>query len=150
MMVLFITVVLMGLAVPAIGSAIQGERLRAPVRELGAMSVSARIQAIIEQRTYMILLDRSGFYLTPLNPRADDAARGMTAQFEMPPGIEFQMRSWPPGPWETPRQREWMFPPSGLVEPIDVIFRSGRSSIMQTYDPLTGWVRDESYILVGD
>lgn len=143
-MVLAITVLLLGLATPAITGMIKAEKLKAPARELEAMAITARCSALAEQRPYQIIIEQSGFQL--IGP-AKGSEEQVLARSAIPSGVTFEMASWPSEKWQVPKRHIWYFPPSGLCEPIRVMFRKGDSYFSQRYSAITGWDQEESFFI---
>lgn len=140
-MVLAITMLMLGMATPAITGMLRAEQLKAPARELEAMAVTARSSALAEQQPYQILINRTGFQLVgPGN-------KGVLASYKLPEGVIFEMADWPAEKWSAPKSRVWYFSPSGLCEPIRVMFRKGDSYFSQKYSAVTGWDQEESFFI---
>lgn len=140
-MVLAIVSLLIGAAVPEISSMMLAEKLKAPARELEAMAVTARCNALAEQRPYQIILNQAGFRLERPGGKAP------MQEFHMAKDVVFEMASWPEEKWGRPESHIWYFPPSGLCEPIRVMFRKGDSYFMQKYSAVTGWDQEESFFI---
>jgi hypothetical protein len=141
--VLAITVLLIGAATPAITGMMRAEQLKAPARELEAMAITARCNALAEQRPYQIVITGTGFTLE----RASGKDAGVIGQYKLPESVEFEMASWPAEKWGKPRRHVWYFGPSGLSEPIRVMFRKGDSYFSQKYSAVTGWDQEESFMI---
>jgi len=143
-MVLAITVLLIGAATPALTSVLKAEQLKAPARMLEAMAITARCNALAEQRPYQIIITQDGF---TLERPARDPDKGPLSEFTLSKDIEFQMAGWPDEKWTTPKRHVWYFSPSGLVEPIRVMFRKGDSYFSQKYSAITGWDQEETFFI---
>lgn len=143
-MVLAIVVLLVAAATPEISGMLLAEKLKAPARELEAMAITARCNAITEQRPYQIILQRDGFRLERLGHGPDS---GVVSEFQMAKDVLFEMASWPEEKWKIPKQHIWYFPPTGLCEPIRVMFRKGDSYFSQKYSAVTGWDQEESFFI---
>ena len=143
-MVLAITVLLLGAATPFMANMMLAEQLKSPARELEAMAITARCNALAEQRPYQIVITADGFYLERLSGGRD---AGVLAEFKLPKGVTFEMASWPAEKWEKPRRHVWYFAPSGLCEPIRVMFRKGDSFFSQKYSAITGWDQEETFFI---
>jgi len=139
--VLAVVTVLAAASTPVVVSMIRAEQLRAPARELEAMAITARTRAISEQRPYRIVLDTRGFHL---EQPVVDAEQGPIAEFELARDVEFEMAAWPDMKWKVPHDRIWYFPPTGLCEPIHVIFRKDGAFLSQQYSAITGWEHDST------
>jgi prepilin-type N-terminal cleavage/methylation domain-containing protein len=143
-MVLAITLLLIGAATPALTGMLKAEQLKAPARMLEAMAITARCNALAEQRPYQIIIEPDGFRL---ERPADLAGKEPLASFKLSKDIEFEMAGWPDETWSKPKRHVWYFAPSGLCEPIRVMFRKGESYFSQNYSPVTGWDQDESFFI---
>jgi len=139
--VLAVVTVLAAASTPVVVSMIRAEQLRAPARELEAMAITARTSAISEQRPYRIVLNPRGFHL---EQPVVGASKEPVARFELARDVEFEMAAWPDMKWKVPRDRIWYFPPTGLCEPIHVIFRKDDAFFSQQYSAITGWEHDST------
>lgn len=140
-MVLAIVVLIIGAATPEITSMIRGEQLKSPARQLEAMAITARSSALAEQRPYQIILRADGFHLE----RPGEVKE--LARFELSREVALEMANWPEEKWHRPKHHVWYFPPSGLCEPIRVMFRKGDSYFLQKYSAVTGWNQEESFVI---
>lgn len=142
--VLAIVVLLIGAATPEISGMLLAEKLRAPARELEAMAITARCNALAEQRPYQIILGPKGFRLERLG-HGEEA--GFVSEYQMAADVSFEMASWPQEKWIQPKDHVWYFPPTGLCEPIRVMFRKGDSYFAQKYSAITGWDQEETFFI---
>lgn len=143
-MVLAITVLLLGAAMPFVSSMMLAEQLKSPARELEAMAITARCNALAEQRPYQIVITGEGFQLQRLSGGKE---AGILGEFKIPSGVTFEMAYWPEEKWQQPRRHVWYFAPSGLCEPIRVMFRKGDSFFSQKYSAITGWDQEETFFI---
>lgn len=143
-MVLAIVVLIVGAATPEISSMLLAERLKAPARELEAMAITARCNALAEQRPYQIILRQDRFQLERLDSGRET---GVVRSFELAGDVSVEIANWPEEKWHRPKQHIWYFPPSGLCEPIRVMFRKGDSYYLQTFSAVTGWSREDSFVI---
>lgn len=143
-MALAIVVLIVGAATPEISSMLLAERLKAPARELEAMAITARCNALAEQRPYQIILQQDGFRLERLGSGKET---GVVVDFELSGDVAIEIANWPEEKWHRPKQHIWYFPPSGLCEPIRVMFRKGDSYYLQKYSAITGWNQEESFFI---
>ncbi len=143
-MVLAITVLMLGAAMPYVSSMLLAEQLKSPARELEAMAITARSSALSEQRPYQIVITAEGFHLERLSGGEE---AGILAEFKIPKGVVFEMAYWPAEKWEKPQRHVWYFAPSGLCEPIRVMFRKGDSFFSQKYSAITGWDQEETFFI---
>lgn len=142
-LVLAITALMLGAATPAITGMLLAEQLKAPARELEAMAITARCSALAEQRPYQIVITSNGFHLERLTGK--DA--GVIGEYSLPGDVVFEMASWPGEKWGNVKRHVWYFGPSGLCEPIRVMFRKGDSYFSQKYSAVTGWDQEESFFI---
>lgn len=140
--VLAIISLLVSTAAPEIASMLLAEKLKAPARELEAMAITARCDAITEQRLYRIILSPAGFRLEK-NDGKDRFT--LLSQFRMDQDVRYEIATWPKEVWEQPKQHIWYFPPTGLCEPLRVIFRKGDSYFLQKFSAITGWDQEETF-----
>ena len=143
-MVLSIVVLIVGAATPEISSMILAERLKAPARELEAMAITARCNALAEQRPYQIIIGQDGFRL---ERHGESKGERVISTFELSGDVVLEMANWPEEKWHRPKQHIWYFPSSGLCEPIRVMFRKGDSYYLQKYSAITGWDQEESFVI---
>jgi len=143
-MVLAITVLMLGMAMPAMSGMLKGEQLRAPARELEAMAITARCNSLAEQRPYQILITPTGFQLESPTEKSGNRVLG---KYTLPAGVTFEVASWPEEKWAPPKERIWYFSPSGICEPIRVMFRKDDSYFSQKYSAITGWDQEESFFI---
>src|SRR5690242_4833155 len=69
--VLFIVAVLFAVAGPPTARLFQEEQLRRPVRELQNFAKEARRSALVENRSYQVLLLNDGYVLRPSDPKEE-------------------------------------------------------------------------------
>ncbi len=142
--VLAIIVLLVAAATPEIAGMLLAEKLKAPARELEAMAVTARCRALAEQRPYQIILQQDGFRLE--RPGGEKNS-GVLSEFRIAKDVIFEMADWPEEKWRRPKLHVWYFPPSGLCEPIRVMFRKDDSYFLQRYSAVTGWDQEEAFFI---
>lgn len=142
-LVLAITALMLGAVTPALSGMLLAEKLKAPARELEAMAITARCNALAEQRPYQINITAKGFQLERLT--GEDA--GIIGEYSLPADVVFEMASWPQEKWGAVKRHAWYFGPSGLCEPIRVMFRKGDSFFSQRYSAVTGWDQEESFFI---
>lgn len=139
--VLSITVLMVGAAAPALTGMVRAEQLKSPARNLEAMAITARCNALAEQRPYQIVITPKGFHL---ERATDTPGTKPLASFALSKSISFEMAHWPEEKWLKPNRYVWYFAPSGLSDPIRVMFRKGDSYFSQKYSAITGWDQEES------
>lgn len=143
-MVLAITILMLGMSIPAMDGMLRGEELRAPARELESMAITARCNSLAEQQPYQIIIRHNGFHL---EGPPDAKGERILADYQLPPGVTFEMAFWPEEKWKKAATHIWYFSPTGLCEPIRVMFRKGDSYFSQKYSAITGWDQEESFFI---
>lgn len=68
-------------------------------------------------------------------------------EYLIPSNIVFTVRGWQEKEWYAPENRTWVFPPTGLCEPLEIRMQKGEAYIEHAYDPLTASVKSERYYL---
>lgn len=71
----------------------------------------------------------------------------VTQEYEIPEKVSFTVRGWQEKDWYPPEDRTWIFPPTGLCEPLEIRVQKGEAYIENTYDPLTGSIKSERFYL---
>lgn len=156
--VLFIIIVLAGIAIPATSRFRREGALRDCARDLSLQARTARRLALQTQRAYEIRFSTNGFYVNALEAGTNHAATAFPgdpgdaslAAQELPehrlsPDITWQLTRW--GARDPSRLAEdsWVFEPSGICEPLRVRFTQDRAWIELAFHPLTAAVTEESY-----
>jgi prepilin-type N-terminal cleavage/methylation domain-containing protein len=143
--VLFIVAVLFAVAAPPTARLFQEEQLRRPVRELQSFAKEARRSAIVENRSYQVLLLNRGYGLRPSDPKEE--AEQSRAAYQLPHDVTYAIRRGNDNGFKGTTDARWMFLPNGLCEPITFLFQRGQSWIKFRIDPLSARIEgEESYI----
>lgn len=142
--VLSIVTLLVAAAVPEVSGLLLAEKLKAPARQLEAMAITARCNALAEQKPYQIVLQPYGFRLERINV---GKSNDVLSDFQMSEDVTFELATWPEEVWSRPRNHLWYFPPTGLCEPIRVMFRKDDSYFAQKYSAVTGWDQEETFFI---
>ena len=143
-LVLFILLIIAGMAIPMTTGMIAQERLKGQARELQDYASSARKLAVTENRPYEILLTDKGFslerYLTGEKAKVD-----VVRSKKLASNVSYTVQRWGEKGFGKPARESWVFQPDGLCEPIRVHFESKGGWVEYTFNPLTARPRDESY-----
>lgn len=87
--------------------------------------------------------------VSPFDDNAAGAAFTMLdpveQEYSLPSDVALTIKGWQEKEWTTPQDRTWIFPPTGLCEPLTVHLQRGDAFIEDTYDPLTGSVKEQKY-----
>lgn len=143
--VLFIVAVLFAVAAPPTARLFQEEQLRRPVRELQSFAKEARRSAIVEDRSYQVLLLNGGYVLRPSDPKEE--SERPRADYRLPHDVTYAIRRGNDNGFKGTTDARWMFLPNGLCEPITFLFQRGQSWIKFRIDPLSARIEgEESYI----
>ena len=143
--VLFIVAVLFAVAAPPTARLFQEEQLRRPVRELQGFAKEARRSAIVENRSYQLLLLNDRFVLQPADQKIED--QGSEASYRLASDVTFAIKRLNDTNFKGGADARWIFSPNGLCEPMTFLFQRGQGWIKFRIDPLTGRIADqESYI----
>jgi type II secretory pathway pseudopilin PulG len=143
--VLFILVVLAGMAIPMTSSLIAEERLRQDVRELQLYARTARRLAISESRPYEILFTENGFLLEPYLTGEKAREKEVVRSHAVGSNASYVVQRWGAREFGKPVEESWIFQPDGLCEPIRVHFQSGKGWMEFAFSPLTARAQEETY-----
>lgn len=143
--VLFIVAVLFAVAGPPTARLFQEEQLRRPVRELQNFAKEARRSALVENRSYQVLLLNDGYVLRPSDPKEE--AEQVRADYQLPRGVTYAVRRMNDTGFKGTTDARWIFLPNGLCEPMTFLFQRGQDWIKFRIDPLSARIEgEESYI----
>ena len=143
--VLFIVAVLFAVAAPPTARLFQEEQLRRPVRELQSFAKEARRSAIVENRSYQVLLLNNGYVLRPSDPKEE--AEQSRANYQLPRNVTYAVQRSNENGFKGTTDARWIFLPNGLCEPVSFLFQRGQDWIKFRIDPLSARIEDqESYI----
>jgi prepilin-type N-terminal cleavage/methylation domain-containing protein len=143
--VLFIVAVLFAVAGPPTARLFQEEQLRRPVRELQSFAKEARRAALVENRSYQVLLMNDGYVLRPSDPK--EGTEQVRADYQLPRGVTYAVRRVNDTGFKGTADARWIFLPNGLCEPITFLFQRGQDWIKFRIDPLSARIEaEESYI----
>ncbi len=141
MLAVAIAVIVMALAVPSVRGLSAEQRLRATFEKLDDLARKAQINAVAQQRSWVLVWEPGMISLQPDAPTAEEKeAGGGGTREDMAVGEEESYtleRTWsllPPK--DTPG--EWTFWRSGVCEPVRVLYQGPEGSWTAQYNPLTG------------
>ncbi len=160
-MVLVIASLVMGSAVGLMIYSSDEHGLRKASGEIEMLSKRARTTAVLKQTPYAIEIRYGIVRMLPLALAGRDekkTAGGHTIggeterpanieqrQFALPDGMNISVRRWNSDKWLATGKDSihiWRFDPTGLCEPLSVRLNLNKSSNEDTYNPLTGAIRD--------
>jgi type II secretory pathway pseudopilin PulG len=143
--VLFIVAVMFSVAVPTASHLLDEEKLQGPIRELQTFARTARRDAMMENRTYEVLLLNDSYILRPVDDRNDSGRKPVT--YDLPTGVTFAIKRLGDREFLKQTDASWFFSPNGLCEPIKFLFQRKGDWVRFGADPLTGTIQtEESFI----
>ncbi len=159
LIVLFLVSVVLGSAVALLVAPSDQKRLERQIGKVEQLGRQARGLAVLQQRSYIVTFQRDTLNLAPLGFSDSDTERDtnigvngasssadVTESLTLDEEITFSVKNWQQD-WQVIEEREdiaeWVFEPTGVVEPISVRVEFERSWIEQTYHSLTGEVVQE-------
>jgi prepilin-type N-terminal cleavage/methylation domain-containing protein len=143
-LVIFILVVIAGMAIPMTAGMLAQERLKGEARELQDFATEARKLAVKENRPYEIVLKDKGYSLELYHTEKkakEDVVRSST----LGSNVRYSVERWGERGFELPASEPWIFQPDGICEPIRVRFESKKAWMEYSFAPLTARPTDESY-----
>jgi Tfp pilus assembly protein FimT len=143
--VLFIMAVIFIVAAVPASHMMEEEKLRRPIRELQSFAKTARRDAMLQDKTYEVLLLNTGFVLRTATPGNLQAAK--SASYDLPAGVTYAIKRVGDKDFKKQTDARWVFSPNGLCEPVTFIFQRKKDWIRFGVDPLTAAIRNqESFI----
>jgi prepilin-type N-terminal cleavage/methylation domain-containing protein len=143
--VLFIVAVMFAVAVPTASHLLDEEKLQGPIRELQTFARTARRNAMMENRPYVVLLLNNSYLLQPLDNGKDRNRKPIT--YGLPSDVTFAIKRLGDKDFLKQSDASWFFAPNGLCEPMKFLFQRKGDWVRFRVDPLTGTIqREESYI----
>jgi hypothetical protein len=143
--VLFIVAVMFTVAVPTASHLMDEEKLEGPIRELQAFARTARRKALMENRSYVVLLLNDSYLLRPVDDSKDAGRKPIT--YDLPSDVTFAIKRLGDREFLKQTDASWLFAPNGLCEPIKFLFQRKGDWVRFGVDPLTGTMqREESFI----
>jgi Tfp pilus assembly protein FimT len=143
--VLFIIAVMFSVAVPTASHLLDEEKLQGPIRELQTFARTARRDAMMENRTYEVLLLNDSYLLRPVDNTKDSGHKPLT--YGLPSDVTFAIKRLGDREFLKKTDASWYFSPNGLCEPIKFLFQRKGDWVRFHVNPLTGTMqKEESYI----
>jgi type II secretory pathway pseudopilin PulG len=143
--VLFIVAVIFVVAVPPASHLVDEEKLQVPIRELQTLARTARRNAMMEDRSYEVLLLNDSYLLRPANASKDPGRPPVS--YNLPSDVTFAIKRLGDREFLKQADARWVFSPSGLCEPMTFLFQRKDDWVRCRVDPLTGTIQnEESYI----
>jgi type II secretory pathway pseudopilin PulG len=139
--VLFIVAVIFIVAVPPAAHLLDEEKLQGPIRELQTFARTARRNAIMEDRTYEVLLLNDSYLLRPVDNGKDSGRRPIT--YDLPADVTFAIKRLGDREFLKQTDASWLFSPNGLCEPMKFLFQRNGDWVRFRVDPLTGTLQNE-------
>ena len=143
-LVLFILLVIAGIAIPATSGLFAQERLKAQAKSLEDYAASARKLAVTEGRAYEIVFHPTGFSLERL-PSGEAKKEDAVGSVKLASNVRIGVQRWGSDGFAKPLDESWVFRPDGICEPIRVHFENKDGWIEYSFNPLTARPRDENY-----
>lgn len=135
MLVVMIGTLIMSVAVPSVASLLREQKLKESFEEFDAFARKAQNRAVSESGTFVMVWDKEGISLQPLDPVAEDKA-GPPERFTFSEGNIWTLQR--PAALVKKPVWEWPFWRSGACEPVIVSFESPGGSWSAEYSGLTG------------
>jgi len=139
--VLFIVAVLFVVAVPPAAHLFDEEKLQAPIRELQAFARTARRNAMMEDRSYEVLLLNDSYVLRPVDNDKENEKKPVT--YGLPSDVTFAIKRLGDREFRKEADARWIFSANGLCEPITFLFQRGGDWVRCRADPLTATIENE-------
>ena len=126
----------------AFGSMKRDESLRAPALDLETFARRASRSATSLNQEFRIGFAKEGFYVF-----AGQNPDHIQLEHRLDPRVEMRIKRWNVKKWIKPDGEIWVFPPTGVSEPISVRFSQGEAYVELDFNPLTGAVDEERALL---
>src|ERR1700726_4318173 len=139
--VLFIIAVMFSVAVPTASHLLDEEKLQGPIRELQTFARTARRNAIMEDRTYEVLLLNDSYLWRPVDGSKDSGRKPVT--YALPAGVTFAIKRLSDRDFLKQADASWLFSSNGLCEPMKFLFQREGNSVRFQVDPLTATIHKE-------
>jgi type II secretory pathway pseudopilin PulG len=139
--VLFIIAVMFAVAVPTASHLLDEEKLEGPIRELQTFARTARRDAMMENRPYVVLLLNASYVLQPVDVSKDSGRKPLT--YALPADVTFAIKRLGDRDYAKQTDASWFFSPNGLCEPMRFLFQRKSDWVRFRVDPLTGTLQDK-------
>jgi len=143
--VLFILAIVFVVSVPPAAHLLDEEKLQRPIRELQNFARSARRNAMMENRTYELLLLNNSYVLRPVEQ--NKRANGTGQTYNLPRDVTFAIKRLGDRGFLKKTDASWYFAPNGICEPMSFVFQRKGDWVRFEVDPLTATIQNkESFI----
>lgn len=150
LIVMFLAGIVLASAVSLLVAPSDQKRLESQIGKVEQLGRQARGLAVLQQRPYRVRFSLGNLKLEPVGYQegalATSAAEDIMETETLDREVEFSVLPWQ-SEWvliEGDKMiLDWVFEPTGLVEPISVKVKYDRSWIQQTFHTLTGEVSEE-------
>lgn len=139
--VLFIVAVLFVVTVPPAAHLLDEEKLQKPIRELQNFARTARRNAMMENRTYEVLLLSESYLLRPVDEKK--GANQMEQTYNLPSDVTFAIKRLGDRGFLKQTDGTWLFAPNGICEPMNFLFQRKEDWVRFQVDPLTATIQNE-------
>lgn len=148
--VLFIIMVLAGLAIGLSRDVFGQEELRGTAREISLLAKTARLKAIEENVSYKISITPNLLSLQPLQELDSDQpeeSAEKVIEYKIPEKVILKMKQWGDQDWQKIEEITWIFKPSGLCAPNSFRLERDDAWMEMSFNPLTANKQDEAWVL---
>lgn len=129
--VLFITLLLIGVAVPSLRGVLADRRLRASLDEFNRLVQTAHERSLAERRSYLVVWDDRAVTVRPESAKDDGE---VVASMRVAGDEHWQVNF--PAALKREAPPEWIFWPSGNCEPVRITFSGKEGGWTAEYSPL--------------
>jgi len=154
--VMFIIMVLAGLAIGVTREVFGQEELRATSRKLALFAKTARQDALRENVAYILTLTPDRFILQPAEEFVEaqtesesDSEKPVVKpiEFMLPEKVKLKVKIWGSKDWEKLKEVTWTFTPTGLCAPHSFRLERDTAWMEMSFNPLTANLQDEAWYL---
>jgi len=132
-------------AVPTASHLLEEEKLQGPIRELQTFARTARRDAIMENRPYVVLLLNNSYHLRPLDDSQDPGRKEIN--YDLPAGVTFAIKRLGDREFLKQADARWFFAQNGLCEPMKFLFKRQSDWVRCRVDPLTATLQKEESLI---
>jgi len=130
------------------------QQLREAAGGIESMAHKARNVAVTQQRPYKLTITQGHISMAPQfleaenldEDRSESTFKEVVASEDTDPEVTYEIKHWRSDEWiaiQGNKKVELILDPVGLIEPISIRCRKGKSWLIQELHPLTANVRDE-------
>jgi prepilin-type N-terminal cleavage/methylation domain-containing protein len=135
MLVVMIGTLIMSVAVPSVAGLLREQNLKQSFEDFDTFARTAQTKAVSESTTYVMVWDKDGISLEPLDPVVAEKA-GAPEHFAFSEDTKWSLQR--PAALVKSPVWEWPFWRSGACEPVVVSFESKAGTWSAEYSGLTG------------